>query len=390
MLGFRTNKVWKKILSVIYLIYCALYALGVITTGRYEKITVYDFWIDKLYGVVLLLVLLSPYIFLSNTKFRNKLPLFKKHSTGASIAGMAIISLSLVILSGFVNGLHSQEYLADMENHAYIEVSVVSATCETDGKIERHCEYCGKDTTEQVKAMGHSWDVIATEATCTTPGVCTYVCTVCNNTRTEEINALGHTWDSGNTTTEATCTNAGVLTYTCTVCNDTKTEEVNAFGHDWGNATCESPSICNRCGDTKDSALGHTTDCGVCSRCNKEIRKQSPVTILDWTYNIDYVGGVEWNFKIRNNTDKQIKYVTMQWSCYNAVGDLIYCQIDRKSYKRVRFTGPLDAYTISESKRTTDKFYNYNLKSYKMNEIIVEYMDGTTETITNYHDNILG
>ena len=279
---------------------------------------------------------------------------------------------------------------ADMENHAYIEVSVVSATCETDGKIERHCEYCGKDTTEQVKAMGHSWDVIATEATCTTPGVCTYVCTVCNNTRTEEINALGHTWDSGNTTTEATCTNAGVLTYTCTVCNDTKTEEVNAFGHDWGNATCESPSICNRCGDTKDSALGHTTDCGVCSRCNKEIRKQSPVTILDWTYNIDYVGGVEWNFKIRNNTDKQIKYVTMQWSCYNAVGDLIYCQIDRKSYKRVRFTGPLDAYTISESKRTTDKFYNYNLKSYKMNEIIVEYMDGTTETITNYHDNILG
>ncbi|MBR5157064.1 MAG: hypothetical protein IKW59_04775 [Clostridia bacterium] len=57
---------------------------------------------------------------------------------------------------------------------------------------------------------------------------------------------------------------------------------------------------------------------------------------------------------------------------------------------RLRFTGPLDAYATSTTKRNADKFYNYNLKSYKMTEIIVEYMDGTTEKVTQYHDDILG
>lgn len=160
--------------------------------------------------------------------------------------------------------------------------------------------------------------------------------------------------------------------------------------HDWKEATCEESTVCLSCGEVKGEKLGHTTDCGICTRCNKEFRKNSPVTILNWTYNIDYVGGVEWNFRIKNNTDKQIKYVTMQWDCYNAVGDLIYDEISWKSYVRVRFTGPLDAHSTSGSKRNTDKFYNHNLKSYKMTEIIVEYMDGTTEKVTQYHDNILG
>lgn len=163
----------------------------------------------------------------------------------------------------------------------------------------------------------------------------------------------------------------------------------NEHIHKWTNATCEQPSVCNECGETKGEALGHTTDCGICNRCNKEFRKQSPITVLNWRYNIDYVGGVEWNFNVRNNTDKQIKYITMQWNCYNGVGDLIYDNITQKNYVRIRFTGPLNAYTTSTSKRTTTKFYNYELKNYKMSEIIVEYSDGTIEQITQYHDDVI-
>lgn len=168
-----------------------------------------------------------------------------------------------------------------------------------------------------------------------------------------------------------------------------KTNEIAEHVHKWTKASCEQPSVCSECNSVKGEALGHTTDCGVCKRCGNEFRKQSPVTILNWRYNTDYVGGVEWTFNIRNNTDKQIKYVTMQWNCYNAVGDLIADEITWKSYVRIRFTGPLNAHTTSESKRTTDKFYNYNLKSYKMTEIIVEYSDGTSEQVTPYHDNVI-
>ena len=75
--------------------------------------------------------------------------------------------------------------------------------------------------------------------------------------------------------------------------------------------------------------------------------------------------------------------------CYNAVGDLIYDDVSWQSYVKVKFTGPLDAHATSESKRNTTKFYNYNLHSYKLTEATVEYMDGTTEKITQYHDGIL-
>ena len=60
--------------------------------------------------------------------------------------------------------------------------------------------------------------------------------------------------------------------------------------------------------------------------------------------------------KIRNNTDKEIKYITFQWSCYNAVGDLIYDQIDGKSYVKIKFTGPLAAGETTGKKRNTTCF----------------------------------
>ena len=80
----------------------------------------------------------------------------------------------------------------------------------------------------------------------------------------------------------------------------------------------------------------------------------------------------------------------MQWDCYNAVGDLIKDEITWKSYERLRFTGPLDAYATSETQRNGNKFYNSTFKSAKMTEVIVEYMDGTTEKVTPYHDNLIG
>jgi hypothetical protein len=65
--------------------------------------------------------------------------------------------------------------------------------------------------------------------TCTEVGATgTGVCSVCGKTisESEEIPALGHSWDDGVVTTAATTTSTGVKTYTCAVCKETKEEVI--------------------------------------------------------------------------------------------------------------------------------------------------------------------
>lgn len=72
----------------------------------------------------------------------------------------------------------------------------------------------------------HSYTgTVTTPASCTTAGIKTYVC-ACGERYTEDVPALGHTWDAGVITTQPTTTTEGVKTFTCTVCHETKTESV--------------------------------------------------------------------------------------------------------------------------------------------------------------------
>ena len=76
-----------------------------------------------------------------------------------------------------------------------------------------------------------------TDATCTDTGYVTY--NNANNTeitKTEEIPALGHSYDVTDTK-EPTCTKKGSTTYTCSRCGDTYAEETDALGHQEGDWT---------------------------------------------------------------------------------------------------------------------------------------------------------
>lgn len=375
LLGFRSCKKWKKAISIVYMIFIGLYILGAFTSINSIN--------DAITSIQGLLLMIAPYVFLSNFKLRNVLPLFKKHKKGLSFLGMICVYFIIGIICTLINP-------ATYCKHKWIETENVKATCTEDGHIVTYCDLCDSENTEYIDKKGHTFvikedtkektvkvcsscgekSVVKKETKKNTEGKST------DNKKNEDKQEV--TTEKNDTESKSTTTKKKVTT--------TKKEE---HKHKWGKATCEKPSTCKDCGATKGDALGHTTDCGVCTRCKREFRKQSPVTIIDWTYNIDYVGGVEWDFRIQNNTNKQIKYVTMQWDCYNAVGDLIYDEISWKSYVRVKFTGPLDAYATSESKRNTNKFYNYDFKSCSMSEVIVEYMDGTIEEVTQYHDGVI-
>ena len=112
-------------------------------------------------------------------------------------------------------------------------------------------------------------------------------------------------------------------------------------------------------------------------------KSKSPVTISGWSWTRNSVGGVEWNFKFTNNSDKTIKYITMSWDCYNAVGDKVYDEITGKSSYSTQYTGPLEPGQTTDTMCTTSLFYSYSYKTSKLTKLQVEFMDGTKVQVTD-------
>lgn len=269
-------------------------------------------------------------------------------------------------------------------DHNWETIVKTPATCTENGITSKICTLCDSEQAgEEIPALGHAWKETVKPATCTEPGERTNVCSSCGETTTETIEA--HHNYTETVLTKPKCEKEGKAQLVCTECGNKENKNIAATGHTWEYATCTKAKTCSTCKATEGEPLGHTTDAGVCSLCNETIKKQSPVTFIGMKYTIDYVGGVEWTFKIKNNTKKEIKYVTFQWTCYNAVGDPIRDQISGKTYVRIRVTGPIAAGKTTSSKCNATKFYNHSYASMVWNEITVEYMDGTIETINEYY-----
>lgn len=269
-------------------------------------------------------------------------------------------------------------------SHEYKPVSRTEATCENSGELLEKCELCGHEKSTIIQINSHLWkEESIVEATCKTPKQILRKCEACG---AEEITKTGknleHSW-SEKETIDATCTNPKEVVFLCSVCEETKTiQEGEKSEHIFGEWIVEKePS-------TEEKGKRYKI-CTVCDyTLSEKTLKISPVTILSRTYDIDFVGGVEWTNEIKNNSDRVIKYITLKWSCYNAVGDLIYDEITGKNNVGIKITGPLKS---GETGRYTNasKFYNHSFDSSVITTIIVEYMDGEIVNITtDEYDNI--
>lgn len=108
------------------------------------------------------------------------------------------------------------------------------------------------------------------------------------------------------------------------------------------------------------------------------------VTISNVKQKIDSVGGVTYTFDINNNSSKTVKYVTVKWRVYNAVGDEIFDTISGESFSG-KVTGPIKSGESMKQLKNERRFYNSAAKGGSIKFIIleVEYTDGTRETINN-------
>ena len=96
----------------------------------------------------------------------------------------------------------------------------------------------------------------------------------------------------------------------------------------------------------------------------------------------DYCGGRSVYFHFKNISKKTIKYLTWEGSFYNAVGDLVSCEIRDYCTMRGTVTGPIKPNgTNWDSYYWGCAIYNYTARRIEITNIEIEYMDGTSLNI---------
>lgn len=101
---------------------------------------------------------------------------------------------------------------------------------------------------------------------------------------------------------------------------------------------------------------------------------------MDYSLDMNYVGGIDNSIYFINNSTKKIKYITFTVSGYNAVDDKATDDISGRSSVQLRLVGPIDGNSFSGG--TWDAaWYNYTTDYAKISQAKIEYMDVTTKTV---------
>ena len=102
---------------------------------------------------------------------------------------------------------------------------------------------------------------------------------------------------------------------------------------------------------------------------------------------INSAGGVklniDWNY-LDNEND--IKYIEFNVVAYNAVGDIVPCNIRRETKRSISITGPIEAKNYDYDWKNV--FYNHTIYCVKIVRVAVTYMDGRNYTYVKELDKI--
>lgn len=100
-----------------------------------------------------------------------------------------------------------------------------------------------------------------------------------------------------------------------------------------------------------------------------------------WDSRGNGVGGFDLGIEFKNNSSKVIKYITFVVTAYNSVGDPAVCEVQETATRNAKLTGPVNAGATSAGIWDT-MWYNHALASVKIDKILIDYMDGTSEEQT--------
>ena len=110
--------------------------------------------------------------------------------------------------------------------------------------------------------------------------------------------------------------------------------------------------------------------------CSLTVKNQNPVEVTNVDWEINSAGGVEPNITIKNNTNKDIKYIVLETAYKNRFGDPAYCEIRDDYTRNLRVSSGL----MAKETRTfywDPAIYNYNVHRVDVDHITVTFVDGT-------------
>ncbi len=90
--------------------------------------------------------------------------------------------------------------------------------------------------------------------------------------------------------------------------------------------------------------------------------------------------GVE--FKYCNGTGKTIRYLVFTCIPYNQVNDIVSCNVTGAVERRFKMTGPIEHSSYWQYAQFENGWSNPNISSVKLTKVEIQYMDGTTETLS--------
>ena len=100
------------------------------------------------------------------------------------------------------------------------------------------------------------------------------------------------------------------------------------------------------------------------------------------TYGPNSAGSVSFNIIWQNRTNKTVKYAYFTVYPYNAVGDLVSCEIRGNTGFTGKVTGPIKPKKWSGYNSSwSDAWYNNSIRKIDISKITIEYTDGSSERI---------
>ena len=122
IVGFRTDKNWKKIIAISYYLFCLLLIFTSLNDIPEVKANMYDLVVYKISTILMSLSYLIPIIFISDFKFKDKIPLLKNKKWWSDVFGFIIIFFIIIFCSNMIFLFHSKDFLQRYDEYNATEI----------------------------------------------------------------------------------------------------------------------------------------------------------------------------------------------------------------------------------------------------------------------------
>lgn len=128
--GFRSNKLWKKIIACLYYLFCLIIVFSSFSEVPQVEANMYDMVIYKASVILGNLAFLIPPLLISDFNIKGKMPFLKKKKWWSDVFGFISIFIIVMCFSSIISLFHSNDYQNRYEE--FNKTNVIYQQQETD------------------------------------------------------------------------------------------------------------------------------------------------------------------------------------------------------------------------------------------------------------------